>query len=115
MALLFDTKGKSEKALEFYESTLSFEEANLDKDHPNTLTTLHCISEVYFNMSDFEKAAPLFERAVSGRESKLGAMHQGTLITLWYIALIFKSKGEIAGVVEKFTCGRDGFGEEHEQ
>ena len=87
--------GGYEKALEYYERALKGREKTLGKTHPDTLSTVMNIANVYNDgMKDCEKAEELYRRALEGYEAQLGKDHEHTKDCAENLARCLEQAGE---------------------
>ncbi|KAF8459221.1 hypothetical protein BDZ91DRAFT_852054 [Kalaharituber pfeilii] len=85
IAVLFDTMGQYDKALEYYQRALVGREKALGTEHPDTLTIVNNIA-----------------RALVGREKALGTEHPDTLTTVNNIAVLFHDIGQYDKALEYY-------------
>jgi tetratricopeptide (TPR) repeat protein len=68
-------------------------EQTLGADHPDTLTSLNNLAELYRERGKYEEAEPLYQQALEARRRTLGADHLGTLESMNDLALLYRARG----------------------
>ena len=95
-----------EKALEYYERALKGKEKTLGKTHPDTLTAVMNIANVYDDvLKDHGKAEELYRRALEGCEAQLGKNHKVTMDIAINLAVCFANAGEklkLRKIIDKY-------------
>jgi tetratricopeptide (TPR) repeat protein len=71
----------------------------LGSDHPETLTTVHCIASV-FRQEKYNDAVEWYRRALSVQERALGSDHPSTLTTVHNMAIVFHDQGKYDDALE---------------
>ena len=79
---------------ELYQWILTLEEGSLGKDHPDTLSTVHCMANVFFVQGKYDEALEWYRRALSGEEKSLEKDYPNTLSTVHQIANVFFRQGK---------------------
>jgi tetratricopeptide (TPR) repeat protein len=77
------------EALEIYRKTCSSE-------HPDTMTGLDSLGQLYMEMGEFAKAEPLFKEALTTRQKVLGREHPASASSLNNLASSYHLNGEYA-------------------
>jgi tetratricopeptide (TPR) repeat protein len=99
-ALLFEAGyyfyqwGQFWEAEPLWNSVLAICERVLGPEHPDTLSSLNSLAELYRNQGKYELAAPLFQRALATYERVLGPEHPDTLGTVNNLAVLYRSQGK---------------------
>ncbi|MBV1854614.1 FxSxx-COOH system tetratricopeptide repeat protein [Catellatospora tritici] len=68
----------------------------LGAEHPDTLTTMHQLAWVMWDMGERAAARDLFEQVLDVQRRVLGAEHPDTLMTMQSMAVVMSSMGERA-------------------
>ncbi len=63
------------------EKAYRIRKARLGEDHPDTLTSLHCLAMLRWKQGKVDTAVPLWRQALEGRRRVLGPEHEDTLWT----------------------------------
>jgi hypothetical protein len=64
----------------------------LGEDHPDTLSTMNDLAELYHSQGKYNKAKPLYVKCLDMRRIKLGEGHPDTLRSKNNLARLNKSK-----------------------
>ncbi|KAI5842037.1 hypothetical protein BZA05DRAFT_208713 [Tricharina praecox] len=83
-----------------FEWSLAGQEELLGKDHPDTLSTVNYMADVFSYQSEYDKALEWYQRALDGREKSLGNDHPDTLTTVDNMAGVFRSQGQYEKALE---------------
>ncbi|MGO9485859.1 MAG: tetratricopeptide repeat protein, partial [Rhodomicrobium sp.] len=86
-------QGKYKEAFALAEKALSIAERLLGKDHPDTLTSVNNLAELYRAQGHYQEAEPLYTRALEAREWALGKEHPDTLSSVNNLAFLFQAQG----------------------
>lgn len=78
-----------EQAVEVLENTLG-------PDHPDTVTALNNLAQVYHNLGNYTKALPLAQRVLTTLEKRQGATHPDTARALNNLASLHSDMGDYA-------------------
>jgi tetratricopeptide (TPR) repeat protein len=68
IALAYDDMGRCSEAVEWYERGLAGEEAELGKNHPQTLVSVNNLALACKKAGDLDRAVELYERCLAGKE-----------------------------------------------
>jgi CHAT domain-containing protein/tetratricopeptide (TPR) repeat protein len=90
---LLQGQQKCAEAIPLAEQRLRLAERRLGKDHPETLSGIYSLAELYTCQGRYGEAEPLFLRALSGRERVLGWERLETLATASALATLYKEQG----------------------
>ncbi len=72
---------------------LTLAERVLGKEHPDTLTSVNNLAELYQAQGRYGEAEPLYRRALEARERVLGKEHPNTLISVNNLAELYRAQG----------------------
>jgi tetratricopeptide (TPR) repeat protein len=92
---LYD-RGRYAEAEPLYQRALAIRERELGASHPNTVTSLNNLAELYRVQGKYVEAEPLYQRALEIRERELGASHPNTATSLNNLALLYRGQGQYA-------------------
>ena len=92
LADILSYNSETASAGELYQWILTLEEGSLGKDHPDTLSTVHCMANVFFSQGKYDEALDWYRRALAGRGKSLGKDHPATLATTQSIARILQKQ-----------------------
>jgi tetratricopeptide (TPR) repeat protein/predicted Ser/Thr protein kinase len=109
------TIGNTYKALGLYpeaqrqfELTLELQDRALGTDHPERLSTVNNLAEVYWNEGKYAEAKPLFEATLEARRRVMGEAHRDTLTTMNDLAALHGSQGRYAEAEPLYTKALEG-------
>ena len=71
MANVLQKQGKYDEALEWYKRALTGDEKSLDKNHPDTLSTVYSMASVFQKQGKYDEALEWYRRALAGQEKSL--------------------------------------------
>ena len=71
----WDSKGKYDKAIEFYNKSLKIDLATLGENHPSTAKSYNNIATLYYEIEKYQKAYDFMGKAIPIMELKLGKNH----------------------------------------
>ena len=74
-----------------YRETLQLREKVLDKEHPNTLTSMNNLAALFDSQGKYDLAEPLYRETLQLREKVLGKEHPDTLTSINNLAGLLKS------------------------
>ena len=94
LADILNYNSEAASAGELFQWILTLEEGSLGKGHPDTLSTVHQMANVFYNQGKYDEALDWYRRALSGKEKSLGKDHPNTLSTVHQIANVFSSQGK---------------------
>jgi tetratricopeptide (TPR) repeat protein len=72
---LYQSKGRHAEAEQLYQKVLQLREKVLGKEHPDTLTTMNNLAELYRLQGRHAEAEQLHQKALQLREKVLGKEH----------------------------------------
>ncbi|KAF7986448.1 hypothetical protein HWV62_31213 [Athelia sp. TMB] len=87
-------QGKLDDAMPFYKRALAGREKQLGPEHPDTLTTMSNLGELYREQGKYDEAEPLLARVLRSRETQLGEEHPDTLSVVHGLARLYKDQGK---------------------
>ncbi|CAB1102081.1 unnamed protein product [Ectocarpus sp. CCAP 1310/34] len=109
--LLGFLQGKYVKAHALLERALAIREGALGVDHPDTITSLGALADLYARQGLLEKATPMLEEVVSARERAQGRDHPdvASALSMWAVVLSDQGKNaEALALFEKALAIREG-------
>ena len=68
----------------------------LGKEHPDTLTSVNNLADLYQAQGRYGEAEPLYKRALEARERVLGKEHPDTLASVNNLAALYQAQGRYA-------------------
>lgn len=89
-------QGKYGQATPLMERLLATRERVLGKQHPDTLTSMANLAELYRLQGRYNDAEPLFRGVIEARERVLGKEHAQTVISVNNLARLYKDVGRYA-------------------
>eukprot|EP00300_Choanocystis_sp_HF-7_P014489 c18706_g1_i1.p1 GENE.c18706_g1_i1~~c18706_g1_i1.p1 ORF type:complete len:539 (+),score=96.66 c18706_g1_i1:85-1701(+) len=89
----YSSQGKYDAAESLFRLSLEKRVQCLGDDHPDTLTTMNSLAEVYVSQLNYTAAEKLFEDCLRKRRRKLGQAHNDTLTTMSNLADVYVSRG----------------------
>jgi predicted ATP-binding protein involved in virulence/Tfp pilus assembly protein PilF len=99
--MVYQAKGEYDKALEFFQKSLTIREEVLGKKHPDPATSYNNIGMVYNSKGEYDKALEFFQKSLTIREEVLGKKHPNTATSYNNIAGVYhRSKGEYDKALE---------------
>jgi CHAT domain-containing protein/tetratricopeptide (TPR) repeat protein len=96
LLLLVADIGANRFLISLLERALKARERVLGRDHPDTLTTVNILAELYQLQVRYAEAGPLYQRALEARERVLGRDHPDTLTTVNNLAELYRLQGRYA-------------------
>jgi tetratricopeptide (TPR) repeat protein len=90
----FYQRGQYGEAEPLWNSTLAMCERVLGPEHPDTMSSLNNLANLYADQGKYEQAEPLFQRALVTREFLLGPEHSHTLSSLNNLAVLYADQGK---------------------
>ena len=90
----FYQRGQYRETEPLWNSALAMCERVLGPEHPETLSTVNNLAELYRNQGKYELAGPLYQRALEARERVLGSEHPDTLSTVNSLAILYSVQGK---------------------
>ena len=100
LADILDYHRESTPAGKLYQWVLAREVRSLGKDHPDTLSTVNCMANVFMDQGKYDEALEWCRRALAGEERSLGKDHPNTLATVYSMAGVFKRQGKYDEALE---------------
>ncbi|KZP24368.1 TPR-like protein [Athelia psychrophila] len=91
----FISRGRYEEAVALCQHALAGQTQQLGEDHPDTLSTVNNLAELYRQQAKYEAAETLCQRALSGRELQLGRTHRDTLSAVHNLATLYEQQGKL--------------------
>jgi len=88
--------GKFTEAIPIALEAVELSEKALGPDHPDTVTALNNLGELYCSMGDYAKAEPLLKRALNIKEKTLGPDHPDAARTRNDLRELYGSMGDYA-------------------
>ena len=89
VGIVFDEQGEYDKALEYYQKTLSIRERFLGAHHSEVAHPLNNIGVMFWNMGNYDKALEYYRKSLVIREKTLGPEHPLVATTLSNIGLVY--------------------------
>ncbi|RYP20805.1 hypothetical protein DL767_009390 [Monosporascus sp. MG133] len=86
--------GKYDEAEQMYRQTLELKKSMLDREHPDTLTSMNNLALVLYREGKYEEAERMHRQTLELKEKVLGKTHPDTLASMNNIALILDSQGK---------------------
>ncbi|RYO95238.1 hypothetical protein DL764_007723 [Monosporascus ibericus] len=86
--------GKYDEAEQMYRQTLELKKSMLDREHPDTLTSMDNLALVLYREGKYEEAERMHRQTLELKEKVLGKTHPDTLASMNNIALILDSQGK---------------------
>jgi len=110
-------QGRFEQALPLAEKALKIRTEILGEKHPDTLTSLMNLANIYQNSGRLEEALPLFEKGYRLKKELLGEKHPETLTILNSLAVIYQAIGRLDETLPLYENGyrlsKELLGEKH--
>lgn len=88
LGMQFQGQGNVELSKQLLEKCHQQQRDTLGPTHPNTLSTLHNLADIYCKLEMYDKAKKALEDVFLRRKATLGASHQDTIGTLHNLAAI---------------------------
>jgi CHAT domain-containing protein/Tfp pilus assembly protein PilF len=111
-------QGKYKEATAIAEKILVLTERDLGPEHPETLTSVENVGEVYRAQGRYAEAEPMIRRALAGFANVLGPEHLATLRNTNNLGLLYQTQGRYAEAEpllnEALAGWKKKFGAEHE-
>ena len=79
LALVLDSQGKYEEAEAMNRQTLERREKVLGLEHPDTLTSVHCLAHLLAKQRRIDESLRLYRRASAGYNTTLGKDYPTTI------------------------------------
>ncbi len=99
---MYYSLGAYAKAEPLFKRALAIREKVLGPEHPDTVTYLNNLAELYKSLGAYAKAEPLYKRALAIREKVLGPEHPDTATSLNNLAFLNISQGRIDQAMAHF-------------
>lgn len=93
LGVVHQSTGQYVQAVELYKSCL-LRAADLDADHPLTMTLLNHLGDAYYSQDAWPEAIGYYKDCLTRRRQAVGASHPDTLQSLYNLALVHKSANQ---------------------
>jgi eukaryotic-like serine/threonine-protein kinase len=117
LAMVHDSMGSADDAMQLYERALEIWEEALGQEHPDFVNTLNNLAISHYRRGAFEEAKDVHERALAIREEALGPEHPLVAATLHNLAVVHDVTGayeEAKALYERALAIReDALGSKH--
>jgi tetratricopeptide (TPR) repeat protein len=91
----------------------------LGRDHPDTLSSIGNLANLYSDQEEYAKAQPLYEECLDTRSRVLGRDHPDTLTTIHNLSVFHMEQGRLDEALELAIRAKEGcesvFGEDHKE
>ncbi|KAK9384173.1 hypothetical protein V1515DRAFT_624563 [Lipomyces mesembrius] len=96
---------------------MKFRKTVLGEDHPDTLTSMNNLADLFNSQGKYEAAEPLYEETLRLSKEGLGEDHPDTLASMNNLAALFKDQGKYEAAEplyeETLRLSKEVLGEEH--
>jgi hypothetical protein len=104
------------EAAKMHEKVLAKGKVILGDDHPNTLTSMHSLAEMYRQQGKMTGAAKIHEEVLAKRKMILGDDHPDTLTSMHNLAVTYRAQRKTGEVVRlELEKRRQILGDDHGQ
>jgi tetratricopeptide (TPR) repeat protein len=85
-------EGKYAEATRIAERAVEVASKTFGPDHPNVVTSLNDVAQLYQQQGKYSEAEPFYKRSLAIREKALGKDPRGTAVALTNLALLYESQ-----------------------
>ncbi|MFI0411099.1 tetratricopeptide repeat protein [Actinomadura sp. 3N508] len=94
-ASFLDAQGVLDRAIAYFQRTVTERQRTLSEDHPDTLASRNNLASTYQAAGDLERAIPLHEQTLVDRTRVLGEDHPDTLVSRNNLAVAYLEAGDL--------------------
>jgi len=102
LALVYNSQGKYEEAIELYKQALLIDEKTIGKEHPEYATHLNNLAGAYLSQGKYEEAIELYKQALLISEKTIGKEHPSYATRLNNLSMVYSSQSKYEEAIELF-------------
>jgi tetratricopeptide (TPR) repeat protein len=95
LAMVLQTRGKSEQAEGLLKNVVEELQKQMTVDHPSTLLAMHNLAHVYYALGKKIDAERLFNEVLGRQRRLLGDRHPHTLLSMVWLAFLYLEQDEL--------------------